>query len=148
MDRSSVSCRFPLASLAFAAVLGLCLFIGCSTGGNFPVQGKVVDPSGQPIPGLEGSEIVLMQVDGISSSVAEIKADGRFDAYTVRPGDGVPPGNYTVHIPRRMIDPEHAAPQAIHAKYEKPETSGLELNVDKKLTGVELKVERVAGKGA
>ena len=108
----------------------------------------MVDPSGQPIPGLEGWEIVFTQVNGISSSVAEIKADGRFEAYTTRPGDGMPPGNYTVHIPRRMIDPERAAPQVIHGKYEKPETSGLELNVDKKQTDVELKVERVAAKGA
>jgi hypothetical protein len=117
-------------------------------GGNYPVRGKVVDSQGQAIPGLEGSQIVFTQVDGQSSSVGEIGADGSFEAFTMKPGDGVPPGKYTVHIPRRMLDPERAAPQAIQGKYEQPETSGLEANVEAKKNELEFKVERAGPRGA
>src|SRR5262245_61243861 len=107
--------------LAAAVLLAGILAAGCSDAGRYPVQGKIVDPKGQPISGLEGSQIVFTLVDGLTSSVGEIKADGSFELFTDRLGDGVPPGEYQVHIARRYIDPERPAPQAIESKYEKPE---------------------------
>ena len=76
---------------------------GCTNGNHFPVSGKVVDQAGQPIPGLEGSEIVFSQTEGNISSVGEIKADGTYTMFTESPGDGVPPGEYKVYIPRRRM---------------------------------------------
>jgi hypothetical protein len=128
----------PCAVLAAAALIAA---TGCTSGGNYPVSGKVVDRQGQPIAGLEGSQIVFTLVDGMTSSVGEIKADGSFDVFTERPGDGAPPGQYQVHIPRRHIDPEHQAPQAIDEKYEKPETSGLQATVEAKTNSFEFKVD-------
>ena len=149
MNRSSDRrTSFFDAFLGILAICGLAAIAGCSGSGNYPVRGKVVDTQGQPVPGLEGSQIVFTQVEGVSSSVADIAADGSFDAFTMRPGDGVPPGKYTVHIPRKMIDPERAAPQVIHGKYEKPETSGLEATVEEKKNELEFKVERASGRGA
>jgi hypothetical protein len=93
-----------------AAFLVLSVLAGCNSSGKYPVRGKVTDKQGQPIPGLEGSQIVF---EGAStSSVGEIAADGSFTLFTDRPGDGVPPGEYQVYIPRRRIDPEREAPQA------------------------------------
>jgi hypothetical protein len=131
----------------FAAIvaLGWMLGSGCGRSGNYPVRGRVVDQQGQAIPGLEGSQNVFTQVDGLTSRVGEIGADGSFDMFTERPGDGVPLGKYQVHIPRRYLDPEHAAPQAIQAKFEKPDTSGLEATVEAKTNVLEFKVARVAG---
>jgi hypothetical protein len=117
---------------------------GCSSSGNYPVRGKVVDPAGQPIPGLEGSQI---QFTGPTSSVGEIAADGSFTLFTEKPGDGVPPGEYQVNIPRRYLDPEHPAPQAIDAKYEKLETSGLKVTVEPKTNTFEFKVNPSAKRG-
>ena len=135
---------------ASIAVLGLCVFClttngGCSTGDRFPATGKVVDQAGQPVEGLAGSEIVFSQIEGKSSSVGEIGADGSFSMYTERPGDGVEPGNYKVYIPRRHLDPERQAPQSIDAKFEKIDSSSLEAKVEKKRNTFEFKVNR-AGK--
>ncbi len=105
-----------------------------------------MDPSGQPIPGLEGSQIVFTMVNGPTSSVGEIAVDGSFSMFTDKPGDGVPPGEYEVNIPRRYLDPEHPAPQAIDAKYEKPETSGLKATVEPKKNTFEFKVNPPVGK--
>src|SRR5690349_20518274 len=105
-----------LVALLCAGISG-----GFSSAGYYPVQGKVVDQAGQPIVGLEGSQIVFTLVDGATSSVGEIGSDGSFTIFTDKPGDGAPPGKYQVHVARRYIDPEHPAPQVIDSKYEKPE---------------------------
>jgi hypothetical protein len=130
----------------FALALAGLLVVGCSSSGNYPVSGKVVDQQGQPIAGLAGSEIYFSQPSTNTSSVGEIAADGSFTMYTQRPGDGVPPGDYQVYIPRRRIDPEREAPQSIEAKFEKPESSGLQVTVEKKKNTFEFKVNRVAGR--
>ena len=125
--------------------VAFCLTIngGCSSAGLYSVTGKVTDEAGQPIEGLTGSEVSFE--GGSSSSVGEIKADGSFTLYTNKPGDGVPPGDYKVYFPRRRIDSEREAPQSIAAKFEKPETSNLEVKVEPKSNRFEFKVTR-AGK--
>src|SRR5438132_987871 len=72
-------------------LLWIALSGGCSSSGYYPVQGKVVDQAGQPIPGLGGSEIVFTLVDGPTSSIGEIGDDGSFTLFTDKPGDGAPP---------------------------------------------------------
>ena len=136
-------------SAAVAAGL-LCVVVsgGCSSAGYYPVQGKVVDQAGQPVPGLEGSEIVFSLVNGSTSSIAPIADDGSFTLFTDKPGDGAPPGEYQVYIPRRRIDTERAAPQVIDSKYEKPETSGLQATVEKKRNTFEFKVAKLSKRGA
>ncbi len=133
-----------LAGLLVIVCAMLCTLIsgGCSSAGYYPVQGKVLDQTGQPIAGLEGSQIVFTLVDGATSSVGEIGNDGSFTIFTDKPGDGAPPGEYQVHIARRYLDPEHPAPQVIDSKYEKPETSGLEATVEPKRNNFEFKVAR------
>jgi hypothetical protein len=88
-----------------------------------------------------------MFIGGSNSSGGEIKADGSFTMYTNKPGDGVPPGEYTVYFPRRRIDTEREAPQAIETKFEKPETSGLQAKVEPKNNRFEFKLNRAGKKG-
>src|SRR5689334_12905995 len=95
---------FPARSIAPRRLALVFVFVaaaisgGCSSAGYYSVQGKVVDPAGQPIAGLEGSQIVFTLIDGRTSSVGEIASDGSFILFTDKPGDGAPPGKYQVHI--------------------------------------------------
>jgi hypothetical protein len=135
--------RFMLWVINLGVAFCLTFNGGCSSSGLYSVTGKVTDEGGHPIDGLTGSEVMF--IGGNSSSVGEIKADGSFSMYTNKPGDGVPPGDYTVYFPRRRIDSEREAPQSIATKFEKPEASGLEAKVEKKSNRFEFKVAR-AGK--
>ena len=130
---------------AIAAGLALLVATGCNTTGLYPVTGVVVDDSGQPIPGIADSNYVMFaQVpDGLSSSMGDIRSDGSFTLFTNRPGDGVPPGEYLVYLPRKYLDPEHAAPQVIAGKFESIEHSGWTKTVEKKSNHFELKVMKV-----
>jgi hypothetical protein len=136
----------PSSEITFArrtALFLLCAVAalsGCYSGGKYPVSGRVVDTAGQPIDGLEGSEIQFSNDAG--SSVGEIKKDGSFSLFTETAGDGVPPGDYQVLIARRYLDPERAAPQVIQSKYERFEASGLTAKVEPKRNQFEFKVER------
>jgi hypothetical protein len=103
----------------------------------------VVDTQGQQIEGLEGSQVVFSQPEGQSSSVGEIQADGSFEMFTLKPGDGVPPGEYDVQINRKYLDPERAAPAVIDEKYERFDSSGLKVKVEPKSNYFEFKVERI-----
>lgn len=118
------------------------LIAGCNPSGLYPVSGKVVDESGNAIPGLEKSNYVMFaQVpDGLSSSMGEINADGSFTLFTNKPGDGVLPGDYFVYLPRKHIDPEKAMPQVIVGKFESLDHSGWTKTVEKKRNHFELKV--------
>ena len=129
---------------AIALLLGL-LLAGCNTSGLYPVTGVVVDDSGQPIAGIADSNYVMFaQVpDGLSSSMGDIRSDGSFTLFTNRPGDGVPPGDYHVYLPRKHLDPEHAAPQVIAGKFESIEHSGWTKTVEKKANHFELQVTTV-----
>ena len=128
-----------LGLLAWASLL----LAGCLGSGQYPVKGRVVDTQGQPIPELEGWQIVFSLEDGITSSEGELRADGTFQAFTFRPRDGVPPGKYRVYIPRRYLDPERAAPPVLDPMYEHPETSPLRAAVEPKRNYFEFQVERI-----
>ena len=123
-------------------IVGITFVAGCNTSGLYSVTGVVVDESGNPIPGLADSNYVMFaQVpDGISSSTGEIRSDGSFALFTNKPGDGVPPGDYLVYLPRKHLDPERAAAQVIAGKFENIEQSGWTKTVEKKRNHFELKV--------
>ena len=157
MFLSSIPLEFQIFQPFFAGILParrcellllvlLCLTCngGCSSSGLYSVTGKVTDQTGQPIEGLTGSEVSFE--GGSSSSVGEIKADGSFTLYTNKPGDGVPPGEYKVYFPRRRIDSEREAPQSIEGKFEKPETSGIEVKVEPKSNTFDFKLNRFGKK--
>jgi hypothetical protein len=136
-------------SFAAAALFGsLCtsLISGCHSGEYYPVSGQIVDMQGQPIEGIEGAQVVFSLQNGLTSSVGDVQADGSFEMFTERPGDGVPPGEYRVLIARKYLDPERPAPQVIDARYENFDSSGLKAMVEPKSNVFEFKVERVRGR--
>src|SRR5262249_51784711 len=119
---------------------------GCGGAGIYPVSGKVVYSDGTPVTGLKGSRVIFEGTgqDGKNySAEGEIDGDGGFQLTTTRKGDGAVVGKNRVLIERRMIDPEHAAPRVIHEKYEKFDTSGIELEVKPEKNSFTITVEPV-----
>jgi hypothetical protein len=138
------SSNWKCPACCFLAIL--LLAAGCNSSGLYPVSGRVVDQTGEPISGLEGTEIVFSSENGNNSSIGEIKADGSFTMFTSRPGDGVPPGEYSVYIPRRHIDVERKAPQTIDAKFEDIGSSPLKAKVEPQRNSFEFKVDKAGRK--
>lgn len=136
--------RLILSIIASATLL----ISGCS--GQFaPVSGIVVFADGTPIKELAGSRVLFEAVgsDGKNySSEGEITGDGTFQLTTVKPGDGAVVGKNRVLIERKMLDPERAAPRVVHEKYERFETSGIELDVQPGNNKFTITLDPVAGK--
>jgi hypothetical protein len=68
---------------------------GCGKAGFYPAKGQFVDASDAPVTVLEGFEVSFEGhgPDGKSySSTGTIDAQGRFELFTDRPGDGAPMG--------------------------------------------------------
>src|SRR5436305_3689968 len=95
----AVRIPFVLAVLASLA--------GCGPAKYYPVTGKILDISGNPIDGLEGAQVEFESRELETSSVGQIQSDGGFRMYTEAPGDGVMPGTYRVLIARKYLDPEN-----------------------------------------
>jgi len=133
---------------AFVALV-LLAACGCNTSALYPVEGKVVDAQGNPIPGIHESNYVMFSQTGggLTSSMGEIAADGSFRMFTETPGDGVPAGEYHVHLPRKHLDPEHTAPQVIDGRFESLENSGWTKTVEAKRNSFVLEVTPPRRKG-
>jgi hypothetical protein len=124
----------------------LCLFfgvlfiaIGC---GNPGVHGKVVFSDDQS-PLQKG---VVIFASANHTARGEIDKNGNYVVGSNRAKDGLPVGEYKVYITDSEIyyPPDSGKPlyeRVIHTKYEKPETSGLVLNV-KSSQVLNIEVER------
>jgi len=112
-----------LAALVLLAGVG-----GCS--GRYPVTGKVAFADGAP---LEEGTVVCEMKEGDQTIMARgtLQRDGTFKLGTEKPGDGAKPGKYRVLVmPRSLTDAEAAiTPPIIDPKWQRYETSGLELEV-------------------
>lgn len=105
---------------------------GCGKSGFAPVKGQLVQPDGNPVTELDGFNIVFdgKTPDGKAySATGLIDAQGRFEMFTEKPGDGAPLGVCRVLIEPKMIDSEREAPYPIHSKYRTFDTSGLTVEV-------------------
>jgi hypothetical protein len=128
-------------SLSWLALLAL-LLAGC--GSNlYTVRGKVVFPDGTP---LEGGWVIFEKFEGGKTNSADspVADDGTFELRTERPGDGVPPGKYMILVKAQeqtLAEGQRRTPR-IHPKFEKFETSGIELTVEPKVNFFEIKVSK------
>ena len=117
-----------------AWLLAACPVVASSAGcgqTRFPVSGKVLFSDGSPLDAgtvmgeatLEGGKTVMVQ--------GNIAKDGYFSLGTDKPGDGVPPGKYKLLVaPRAMSElEERTLPPFIDKKWERFDSSGLELDV-------------------
>jgi hypothetical protein len=103
------------------------LAAGCGGSAYHPATGRLVDPAGNPIPGLAGGSVVFETTAGgtaVSASGA-IDKDGRFTLSTEALGDGAAAGTHRVLISPPDAAGDIAAKKVIHPKYEAFDTSGL-----------------------
>lgn len=132
MRTTKLLCLFCLISL---------LFGGC--GGNVKVSGKVVFSDDQT-PVTKGT---IKFTDGKHSATAGIKSDGTYTVGSVKENDGLPPGEYKIFImgsEKMESAPGGGLPTVtytIDRKYEKADTSGLVLKVEKSMT-YDIEVDR------
>jgi hypothetical protein len=130
---------FPRSLFLALAILAA----GCGSKKIYPVHGKIVDSEGKAIAGLKGGAVEAEAVDAKASANGSIKEDGTFQLTTERPSDGAYLGKHRIAIMRPYLGPEQPAPHVIDPKYEKIETSGLEITVEPKENSVTLTVDRV-----
>jgi hypothetical protein len=83
-------------ALAFSAVLPGCGGIAMSTATAYPVKGKVLLASGQPL--TEGKVIFLPKDGSGMTAKGEIGPDGAFSLKTADDREGAPAGVYKVRI--------------------------------------------------
>jgi hypothetical protein len=128
------------APLALAAAVCLAAAGGCASSGDegfpetVPVKGKVT-MAGQPLP--KGS-ISFIPNSG-RPATALIQPDGTYVLSTFEEKDGAVPGHFRVTVtattadPNQMPRPGEPPPKAlVPKKYNRPESSGLTADVDKK----------------
>jgi len=117
---------------------------GCGRSGFYPAKGQFVDATGAPVTVLEGFEVSLegKGQDGKDySSIGKIDAQGRFELFTDRPGDGVPMGECKILIQPKMKDSEREAPYPLNPRYRTFEKSGLTAKVEPKPNEFKFTVE-------
>lgn len=113
-----------------ATVLVVCAAAGCAQS-VYPVKGRVHYADGSPV--KHGR--VVAETGGPTGSWGLIRPDGTFDLGTHAADDGIPPGSYRVSLQNTDTFPPAGAPATfvpqplVHAKYAKPDTSGLAFDV-------------------
>lgn len=110
----------------FVFALTSAAVIGCgSEAAKVPVRGKVTF-KGQPL--TDGTVTFVAQGSGVTAAGA-IKPDGTYELHSGKPGAGIAPGNYKVSIAPAFYDPTTGSPPKFAARYQDPETSGLQADV-------------------
>jgi hypothetical protein len=74
-----------------------------------------------------------------------VKEGGRFDMGTIKPGDGVLPGRYKVFLATQKnvaANPNDPANQLVPKKYTSPDTSGLEVTIDKPTSDLRFELDK------
>jgi hypothetical protein len=132
--------RFVLLLL----VVGLVSQVGCGTRTSYQVSGKAQYKDSSPITG--GVRVVRLEPTQSSTAAVrkaatgEIGADGSFDLYTRKPGDGVIPGKYAVLF--TVLDKPMGGKLLIPAKYNSAVDTPFEITVDSDKTGLVYELEK------
>jgi len=119
---------------------------GCGGRPIYPVHGRIVDPSGEPVTAMKGGTVIFELADGNVSSNGSIGEDGTFALTTEHAGDGAHVGRNRVAIMRPHAGADRPNPAIIDPKYENMQTSGLEVNVEPKTNDVTFTVELYKGR--
>ena len=130
--------------------MGLALLSGCSKGElpTYPILGRVLYADGKPLP---GGVLVLESLEGVGKSNPRgtIEPDGSFTIKTPPDRAGAEAGKYQVIVQAfdpayddAKAPPNQPAPQLIHSRYQKFETSGLEVAIEPKDNDLTLRVDR------
>jgi uncharacterized protein (TIGR03067 family) len=74
-----------------------------------------------------------------------VKEGGRFDMGTIKPGDGVIPGRYRVFLMTQKnvaVSPADPGNQFVPQKYTRPDTSGLEVTIEKPTSDLRFELDK------
>ena len=139
------TCSHPVG-----CIVGLALCIGCSGGESptYPVSGRALYSDGKPLP---GGVLVLEPLENQAKANPRgtIEPDGSFTLKTPPNREGADAGKYRAMLqafdPAYDYDkapPKQLPPKLIHPRYEKFETSGLEIVIEQKDNDITLRVDR------
>ena len=139
------SCRHLSGS-----IVGLALFSGCFSGEapTYTVSGTVFDSDGKPLP---GGVLILEPLENQSKANPRgtIGPDGSFTLKTPPDRAGAEAGKYRVMV--QAFDPayddaqaprDQLPPQLIHSRYQRFDTSDIEITIEPKDNDVTLRVDR------
>jgi hypothetical protein len=122
---------------AFLAVIGAVFVAGCGPKFNttpppkvYPVKGKVLLASGQPV---SGGVITFHPKNTLGAEASgEIGSDGSFQLTTIVKNDGALPGSYTVSVSPYVEGrgDSGVSRSRVPPKFGAPETSGLTAEVE------------------
>lgn len=124
----------------FPLLLAICLLGGCGAAGDEAVQvtGSVKNADGSVATG-ESALIVFQPVSEGKSASGSIGPDGAFELMTIKPGDGVQPGQYKVVL--RIFKNYREQILAVPEKYADASTTPLEATVDADHRHFDFKIE-------
>ena len=113
-------------NLFFAIVLVSITVTGCR-GGFVPGGGKVTFEDGSPV--TFGG--IVFETENFMAE-GRINADGSYTLYSLKVGDGLPPGKYKVGISSREVDDRGRPTYYVDPQFSNPATSGLSAEVVKR----------------
>jgi hypothetical protein len=132
---------FAACRLLTGWLLVAVLAAGCGKKEIYPVSGQIIDKDGNPVIGMKGGAVEFESLEAKTSANGSIDEQGNFRLTTLNPGDGAHLGKHQVAITRPYYGPERPAPHVIDPKYEKYQTSGLEIVVEPKNNQIKLTVD-------
>lgn len=134
--------QFGLGSPISKWLLACLLTMGCFGGERKPPNAKPVIPvsgvvlvDGAPVAGVQiRFHAVTQDPKNATLSMAKTNAEGKFNVFTYREFDGVPPGDYTVTFNDQSEAKPHLrnSPDLFKGKYADPKTSDVKLTVPAK----------------
>lgn len=128
--------------LAFFTISLIIASAGCGGSQRYPVDGKVQFADNRPATELVGASIEFDPVEGKEGARGEVQADGSFHMSTLKPGDGVAPGEYRVSIVPLPADLDRPSQRVLPRRYEDVNTSGLQVTVKAETNRITLTVEK------
>ncbi|UUO05700.1 hypothetical protein M4951_20275 [Blastopirellula sp. J2-11] len=114
--------------LAVGCIAILSISVGCGNG-TYPVHGSIVYPDGTPAKELSGGAVELDSLEQDVSARGSIDDQGKFVISTFEAEDGALPGKHRVLIVPRQATGDERVSKVIESKFQRYETSGLELEV-------------------
>ena len=111
----------------FCVVILACLTVtGCGGGGFVPAGGKVTFDDGTPV----GGGGIAFQTSTFMAD-GRINPDGTFTLSSLKPGDGLPPGTYTVTVGWSEYDANERTVYLVDPSFGNPNTTTLKAEVTK-----------------
>ena len=126
--------RAGICPLVAAACL---LAAGCSGHKTYPVEGTATLADGTPLGGLR---VTLISDQPPVSATGVTDDRGHFVLGTLKVSDGAPAGTYRVVV-SEAAKSDLPPPPRTHARYARPETSGLEFTVKPERNELVLKLD-------